>query len=98
MTLGKNIKRIVGLDVGGTKTAVILGDDEGRILSRKQFPTNPARGFEEVFDDICNGVRSTMELVDGSISALSVSIGGPLDVLNGIIKSPRTCQGGITFL
>jgi glucokinase len=93
MTLGKNIKRIVGLDVGGTKTAVILGDDEGRILSRKQFPTNPARGFEEVFDDICNGVRSTMELVDGSISALSVSIGGPLDVLNGIIKSPPNLPG-----
>lgn len=93
MTMDRSIKRIVGLDVGGTKTAVVLGDAEGRILSRKQFATNPARGFEELFADICDGVRSTIESVDGSVSALSVSIGGPLDVLKGIIKSPPNLPG-----
>ncbi len=93
MTMEKNIKKIVGLDVGGTKTAIVLGDAEGRILSRKQFATNPARGFEELFDDICDGVRSTIESVDGPVSALSVSIGGPLDVLKGIIKSPPNLPG-----
>ncbi len=92
MTKEKNIKTIVGLDVGGTKTAVVLADNEGRIHSRQQFATNPARGFEMVFDDICDRVRATLETVD-SVSALSVSIGGPLDVMNGIIKSPPHLPG-----
>ncbi|MBI5472633.1 MAG: ROK family protein [Ignavibacteriae bacterium] len=97
MSIDASIKKIVGLDVGGTKTAVVLGDAEGRILSRKQFPTNPARGFEETFDEICTAVRSTIESVDGSVSALSVSIGGPLDVLKGIIKSPPNLPGWDTI-
>ncbi len=93
MTIDKSTKRIVGLDVGGTKTAVVLGDAEGRILSRTQFATNPALGFEKVFDDMCDGVRSTIESADGLVSALSVSIGGPLDVLTGVIKSPPNLPG-----
>lgn len=91
--MDKILKKIVGVDVGGTKTAVVLGDAEGRVLSREQFATNPARGFEELFEDICDGVRSTIESVEGPVSALSVSIGGPLDVLRGIIKSPPNLPG-----
>jgi len=89
----KKIKRIVGLDVGGTKTAIVLGDTQGKIHSRKQFATNPMRGFDEVFVDICTGVQSTIDSVTEQVSALSVSIGGPLDVLNGIIKSPPNLPG-----
>lgn len=93
MTADKSIKKIVGLDVGGTKTAIVLGDTEGRILSRKQFATNPARGFEKMFVEICDGLRSTIESAEGSVSAVSVSIGGPLDVLKGVIKSPPNLPG-----
>ena len=93
MSMDKSIKKIVGLDVGGTKTAVVLGDAGGRILSRKQFATIPTRGFEELFDEISSAIRSTIESADGPVSALSVSIGGPLDVLNGIIKSPPNLPG-----
>jgi glucokinase len=88
MMFEENVEKIIGLDIGGTKTAVVLGDFRGRILSRKQFPTNPGRGFEPVFREICDSVRSAIDSSGGQIAAISISIGGPLDVLNGIIKSP----------
>ena len=78
---------IVGLDIGGTKTAIVVGDSGGRILSRHHFATNTARGFDPVFSDICAGARVALESQSEPAVAMSVSIGGPLDVLNGIIKS-----------
>jgi len=36
---------IIGLDIGGTKTAVVEGSDEGRILRRLQFGDGAATGF-----------------------------------------------------
>jgi glucokinase len=84
---------IVGLDIGGTKTAIVVGDSGGRILSRHHFATNTARGFDPVFSDICAGVRVALESQSEPTVAMSVSIGGPLDVLNGIIKSPPNLPG-----
>ncbi len=93
MIMDSVAKRIVGLDVGGTKTAVVLGDAGGRILSRKQFATNPERGFDKLFAEMCDNVSATIDSAGSSVSAVSVSIGGPLDVLKGIIKSPPNLPG-----
>ena len=40
---------IVGLDIGGTKTAVVLGDYAGQIYDRVGFATRTERGFGETF-------------------------------------------------
>ena len=44
---------ILGLDIGGTKTAVVLGDRAGRIHERVEFATHTERGFYTVFADLC---------------------------------------------
>ncbi|NLS79702.1 MAG: ROK family protein [Chloroflexi bacterium] len=85
---------IVGLDIGGTKTAVLRGTREGRILARSQFPT--PQGFAPAFERLCQEVeghlRTAASLGDG-VAAISVSIGGPLDIARGIIYSPPNLPG-----
>ncbi len=87
---------IIGLDIGGTKTAVVLGDRSGQVYDRVQFPTDPARGFAATFADLCQHVemmriRATEQ--GRRPGVLSVSIGGPLDIERGIIYSPPNLPG-----
>jgi len=86
-------KNILGLDIGGTKTALVLGSMRGGILWRTQFPTHAGRGFAIVFAEINQTIETALNSAGGNVVAISVSIGGPLDVLNGIIKSPPNLPG-----
>jgi len=84
---------IIGIDIGGTKTAIIRGTRKGAILHRYQFPTAAHRGFPAVFEDIARAVRNALTDGGEDVCALSVSVGGPLDVLSGIIKIPPNLPG-----
>ncbi len=87
---------IIGLDIGGTKIAVVLGDRSGRIHDRVQFPTRPERGFQATFDELCRHVemiRHRAQERGHAPTLLSVSIGGPLDIARGIIYSPPNLPG-----
>lgn len=84
---------IVGLDVGGTKTASLCGSMSGEILWRTEAPTGAERGFKPVFDQIVSLADEALSMASGNAVALSVSIGGPLDVLRGVINSPPNLPG-----
>lgn len=89
---------ILGLDIGGTKTSVILGDYSGKIHDRISFPTSPDRGFRIVYDELCHSIEKMHErsLASGrSPGSISVSIGGPLDIERGIILSPPNLPGWV---
>lgn len=84
---------IIGLDIGGTKTAVVAGDRLGGVHAREQFATLPERGFRPVFEELTACARRILDRCAGTASAISVSIGGPLDVEKGIVKSPPNLPG-----
>jgi glucokinase len=84
---------ILGLDIGGTKTAAVLGTPRGTFLARRQIPTAAHRGFELVYRDIVELGRSVLHDTRCDVKAVSVSIGGPLDILKGIIYSPPNLPG-----
>ena len=88
-----NERRILGVDIGGTKTAVLLGTLSGEILRRTELPTAAHRGFSAVYGDIVAAIETTIRSVPADVVALSVSIGGPLDVLQGMILSPPNLPG-----
>ena len=77
-------KNIIGLDVGGTKTAVVLGTHDADILERIEFATEHERGYQHALDTI---VEIATPMVENA-SAVSVSIGGPLECERGIIYAP----------
>jgi len=86
------LQHILGIDIGGTKTAVVCGTSSGEILLRNEFPTKPDRKFQEYFNELCRVISAVLK--DGSgARAISVSVGGPLDVPEGIIKSPPHLPG-----
>ena len=92
----KEPANILGLDIGGTKTAVVLGDRRGCIHERVEFPTRTERGFEATFAELCSSadqIRSRAERGDRTPDAISVSIGGPLNVRDGIVLSPPNLPG-----
>lgn len=91
---------LVGIDIGGTKTAVVLGKPRGdgmEIIDREAFPTAPCeRRWQEIVADI---VRSSRRLLgrlapaDARASAVGVSCGGPLDSRAGIVQGPPHLPG-----
>ena len=82
---------MLGLDVGGTKCGVCLGDEEGKILSSLRFPTDPELGFNRTFTQFKENIHKILasnKLTSDDISAIGVSCGGPLDARKGIVYSP----------
>lgn len=84
---------ILGFDIGGTKIGVVVGTNKGEVRARSSFLTAPERGFQPVFDEMVDIAEDVLSEVRTQVAAVSVSIGGPLDVLNGIIKSPPNLPG-----
>src|SRR5262245_10321320 len=87
---------ILGLDIGGTKTAIVEGTREAKILQRAEIATDAHRPFDESFPRITALARSTMATAQGSgreVDALSVSIGGPLRISAGELIDPPHLPG-----
>jgi glucokinase len=87
---------LVGVDIGGTKCAVVLGqsDAEGgmRILERSAFPTE--QGHESVLDKIASTFHQIASRFDSvNVEAIGISCGGPLDSRRGIVLSPPNLPG-----
>ena len=81
------MKRFMGLDIGGTKCAVVIGDESGAVEREIRFETV---GFEETFARLLSACD---ELYDGDIAAIGVSCGGPLSSKRGVIMSPPNLPG-----
>jgi glucokinase len=91
---------LVGVDIGGTKTAVVLGRAAGdglQILDRAVFPTDPrSRGWREVVADIIAAVaqaRRKSTAPREALGGVGVSCGGPLDSRAGLLLSPPNLPG-----
>lgn len=86
----------IGVDIGGTKTAVLLGDDKIKIIGRLSFATETVKGPDYAIRRI---VELTGELLrkhgiaKDRVAAIGISCGGPLDAEKGLILSPPNLPG-----
>ncbi|MGC9065380.1 MAG: ROK family protein, partial [Candidatus Ratteibacteria bacterium] len=77
---------ILGVDIGGTKTSVVIGDTTAKIYKKITFPTCAEKDFDYTFGNICNNIK---KLIKGwNLDCIGISIGGPLDTERGIIYNP----------
>ena len=77
----------LGVDIGGTKISISLGNEKGQILNKIRFATknNP----QEVLSECYGTIDQLLLNVDKQkVKALGISCGGPLDSKEGIIQSP----------
>jgi glucokinase len=85
------VETILGFDIGGSKIAIVEGDWEARILQRREVQNETDLPFEDAFRAMCKAGDSLLAAArkaGRTASVASVSIGGPLDIEAGIIKSP----------
>ena len=76
---------LIGIDIGGTKCAVVQGDREMNITGKVRMDTG---NVKDTLEKIFEAVEAF-----GPCEAIGVSCGGPLDEENGIICSPPNLPG-----
>ena len=80
------MKKYIGIDIGGTKCAVIVGEyenDEIRIISRTAFATDIGEEPTDIIEKFCEIISDEKDF-----SAIGISCGGPLDSRTGVILCP----------
>jgi glucokinase len=84
----------MGLDIGGTKCAVIIGDASFVIRKKITFDTRTERGWQAIVDDLKKHGRSLLSGFPGNkLKRIGISCGGPLDSKKGMIYSPPNLPG-----
>jgi len=84
----------LGIDIGGTKCAVIAGTEEMEILGRIQFATETNQGPDYAISKLLeSSSKLVKKITDHKLAAIGISCGGPLDSKTGIIQSPPNLPG-----
>lgn len=81
------VQTVIGVDIGGTKTAVATWRPGGRLREVARFAT---AGPEETLAEAGRIIRK-MRPVDAA--AIGVACGGPLDAKRGLVLSPPNLPG-----
>jgi len=81
----------LGIDIGGTKTALAVGDGQGALLARCRHPTRATPDAHEDLRQLALEARALVQeagLGLSAIRAVGVSVAGPLDVERGVVLNP----------
>ncbi|MFW6381517.1 MAG: ROK family protein [Bacillota bacterium] len=90
------MKKVIGVDIGGTTSAVLLGTDGGKILDKIKFATGADRGPAFTLGKVYSSIERLLErnqLSPGDMACIGVSCGGPLVSQEGLILSPPNLPG-----
>lgn len=83
------MKEYIGIDIGGTKCAVVRADENGTILEKTRFDTTTK-------DDTLKKIFSAVaKLKTPSTVSVGISCGGPLSSTRGVILCPPNLPGWI---
>ena len=84
----------LGLDIGGTKCAIVVGNGSFEILEKVMFETKTERGWEVILEEFKTNIRSLLAKYSGfQLKRIGISCGGPLDSKTGMIYSPPNLPG-----
>lgn len=73
---------IGAVDIGGTKIAVGMVDDQGKVLSRMEAPTDPNR-YSDGIELIAHMLRKTSQRAGAAITGVGIGSTGPVDPMRG---------------
>jgi glucokinase len=78
---------IGAVDIGGTKVAVGIVDDAGRVLAKEETPSQSAGAWPEARERIVAMLHRTARVSDHSIAGIGIGSTGPLDPIRGTFGS-----------
>lgn len=76
---------IGAVDIGGTKIAVGLVDDAGRVLSRAECPTDPESGYAAALERTQKMLRTLSSSAGVTLTGIGIGSTGPVDPFTGEI-------------
>ncbi len=86
------MKYYMGMDIGGTKCAVVVAEkNASNVKDKIRFDTKTERGWQEVVAELISSASELLarnEISTEDVIACGISCGGPLDSEKGIIMRP----------
>lgn len=90
-----NERLYVGIEIGGTKLQVVLGNDHANIIDRRRFNVDKAAGGAGIRKQIAKAIDDYQH--KHRISAIGVGFGGPVDWRTGKICLSHHIEGWSNF-
>lgn len=96
------LRHLIGVDIGGTKTAVAAVHPSGTLLARASFPTEAELGFARAVERLIERIedvdsRATAATphspAPGGPVGIGIGCAGPVDPALGLINNPFTLTG-----
>ncbi|GGO02958.1 ROK family protein [Saccharibacillus kuerlensis] len=81
----------IGIDIGGTKIAVGLVDEMGKVLAQQSLKTDPAKTPEQLIEETAltvNALLAEQNITPEMVKGIGVGAPGPLDAKNGRLDCP----------
>ena len=85
----------IGIEIGGTKQQIVVGDAEGRIIDRCRFSVDSAGGGPAIRERIAEEL--TPLLADHHPERIGVGFGGPVDITTGTAAVSHQIEGWSGF-
>lgn len=84
------MKKVIGIDIGGTKINASLVDEEGNIIDKKEVPTEADKGR----DAVLNNIKDVIYALDyKEAEAIGIGTPGFIDSENGIVTFAGNIKG-----
>lgn len=84
------MKHALGVDIGGTKISMVLGNEHGKILAQKIIPTLTGGKTSESVRAMTQALGQMKKEFKGRLSGVGIGIPGPVDSASGIVpRSPN---------
>jgi glucokinase len=85
----------LGIEIGGTKLQLVLGNEQAQILQRFRFVVDRAQGAEGIRQQIKEGLK---KLPTHAVGAIGIGFGGPVDHQSGKTLTSYQIEGWGDFV
>jgi glucokinase len=90
--------KLLGIDIGGTKTSVCAGTETGEILASRRLPTQSDAGPEAWLPRTVTQIHDVLReahLLPKDIDAVGIASPGPMSVSRGLMLAPPNMPGWV---
>jgi glucokinase len=92
-----NKQVVAGIDIGGTKIAVALENQEGEQVSARRLPTEVDLGPERILENVSRALEEMLAETGANLTAIGIGCPGPIDIERGLALSPTNLPQWIDF-
>lgn len=94
------MKYAIGVDIGGTKISVVLGDMRGKIRDKVVLKTQTGRLAPKSIQEVCDAIEGLLRkhrIKHALVAGIGVGCPGFVDVANGVLISSPNLPGWAGF-